>query len=335
VEGLFVSIVEGRHGLRIVLDDGDRAGEFPGYTPQLSQTFTLAKGDFEIDFHPCLACSWIGARYQGSNILRPNPHGQGNCAGMALSELPLNKDNYVPTFGLRYAPTEPGRSIDGTSRHVGSSHNLFLAVNEARDSVVRVTNLANWASPDKVTSPAALSTRTLSDFVLEMYDTIGYAGDDQIVHRRVVVHVPDNRDIRQVSYIVTYVITHYVDYPYFSVTKAVDLETGELTQVFPSDGNVIYGSETQPFVLSTADLSLSCGIYYEISKLVPDPAGSRGFMATRFSSKAGHANIFGEFGRSAIDASFYGSTYEHQGWLVVGQEAEVGEKIAALYRMHP
>jgi hypothetical protein len=335
MEGLRLSIAQGRHGLRIVVDDGDGSGDFPGYTPQLAQTFTLAKGDVEIDFHPCLACSWIGARYRGTSILRPAPHGQGNCAGTALSENTLNKDNYVPTFGLRYAPTEPGRSSDGTSRHVGSSHNLFLGINRARDSVVRVTNLANWANPDKVTAPAALSTRTLSDFVLEMYDTIGYAGDDQIVHRRVVVHVPDNRDIRQVNYVVTYAITHYVDYADFPVTKAVNLETGALTQVFPRDGNVIYGSETQPFVLSTADLSLSCGIYYEISRLVPDPAGSRGFMATRFSSSAGHANIFGEFGRARIDPSFYGSSYEHQGWLVVGTEAEVGEKIAALYRMHP
>jgi hypothetical protein len=335
MESPFVSIVEGRHGLRIIVDDGDAAGEFPGYAPQLAQTFTLSKADFEIDFHPCLACGWIAARYQRRSILRPHPHGQGNCAGMALSEMPLNKDNYVPTFGLRYAPTEPGRSRDGTSRHVGSSHNLFVGINAARDSVVRVTNLANWAEPDKVTRPAALSTRTLSDFVLEMYDTIGYAGDNQIIHRRMVVHVPDNRDIRQVSYIVTYVITHYVDYADFSITKAVDLDTGLLSEVFPTDGNVIYGSESQPFVLSTPDLSLSCGVYYEISKLVPDPAGSRGFMATRFSSKAGHANVFGEFGRAAIDASFYGSTYEHQGWLVVGTEAEVGMKIAMLHGMHP
>lgn len=331
-----MSILSGPAGLLISVDDGFTNGEYPGYTPQIAQQFTISKADIEIDFTPGLACGWVAARYQDQPFLRPGPHGQGNCCGLVFNETVINGGNYVPTFGARFAPTEPGRSTDGASLHVGSSHNKIVGINAAGDGTVRVTNIAHWLDPDRVITTIPKSTRALSDFNLEMYDTIGFEGDNQIIHRLLRVHVPDYAEVRQFPFVMTYAMTHYMNHSTFNVAKRINPTTGGLTEVFPEDGNTLMYSETEPFLWSNSAGSLSCAVYYEISKLVPDPDGTRGFMGTRFSTGL-HANAFGQYGHAEITDfdAYCGTTEEYQAWLVVGEEDEIGPKVADLFAAYP
>jgi hypothetical protein len=331
-----MSVTTGRDGLMIYKNDGNSAGEYPGYTPTLSQVFTLAKGNYSIGFHPCLACGWLTATYNGISILRANPHGQGNCCGLVFNETQMTGSNYGPTFGARFAPTEPGRTSDGGSLKVGSSHSLFVGVNATSDACVRVTNQAHWEDPDRVVTTIPKSVRALSDFILEEYDTIGFQGDNQIIYRNIDMHVPTVVEAPAMQHVMTYAMSHYLQYSTFSVTKRINVADGTLQTVTPTDGNVLFFSETDCFLWETPDTSLACAVYYEISKLVPDPVnGSRGFMGTRYSSTAGHANIFGQYGHAPLTPGYYGSTENYRAWLITGTEAEVASRVKALHDAYP
>jgi hypothetical protein len=325
----------GRLGLYNNRSDGGSTGNFPGYTRQLAQKFVVSKGAISLTFHPALACSWTSATFNGAQFLRPSPHGQGNCAGLVLNETVMNKDNYAPSFGARFAPTEPGRSSDGGGYYNGSSHLLYVGVDDliAPTAVVRVQNIAHWWDPDSTTSNVSRASRTLSDFILEQYDTIV---DDNTIHRRTTFYLPNYAEARLMSYVMAYVSTHYANYSQFNVFKRINPSTGGLTLVTPVDGNTLLASETEPYLVETADLSIGVSVYYPISQLVPGGDCSRGFMGCRFSSTAGHANVFGQFGFPKIDPNtFWGSSFTRDAWIFVGPEATVASKVAAQFVSNP
>lgn len=307
--------------------DGSGQNIPAGIIQQVSQQFSISKvagaSTVTIGHVPRFAASISSLVWSAVEHLFAQDHGQG----MQSSEV-FSLDNPV---GLNRCliPTEQGSQTNGNNTHKCEANSIFVGVSAGADRAYTVTDAAEWFDPDGTTAPLPYNTRKLSGFVRSRDITIGDGGA-QVVRVRQVLTVPTRADVQALRFRFVAPLSIYSPSATFTRMFTVDCANGTTTtEVFPVLNGAFLTNTTQPYILASADLTKSIGVYTPLSAI-----GELGYFGARSATNFLYCFYY--------DAHDYGAgptlpagDLTNDSWACFGALTDTAASMRTLYLAHP
>lgn len=327
-----MSIVTGRNRLMVYLDDGDPAGEYPGWIQQVNPQLTIEKvvdGKLLVmTARSDLACGWSSFLW-GSDQFITGAGGKGQALQWAYNIIrgaPVNGSNFSTFTGLDWAPVEQGNRNDSSSAFC-ASNNYWRAKNAAGDACKRITNPAQWADAENTVAPLQHSVTKLSGFTTDSETRIGFQGHDNIVEFKNLITYPTTKpelDFYGYDWSLECDCTWYLGNAVFDTCYRVNLDTGVKTLVTVGLTDLFH-SQTEVFMWQNAAGTLAAAVYSPISQVGPN-----GFHGTR--NGVDYSNAFHFRGPATRQKTGQAT---HYAYAVFGTAAQVVSELMYLKQQKP